>query len=387
MDTERFEDSPIGTLVPIRGVHDGREFEHYAVVPHPLPVSIDLSQSTWHAVTEAVHALGRLDSAGKGFPNPSRLTGPAIRSEAVSTSALEGTYTTLPQILESELLDEEPSRDVDEVLRFIRTAELGFELIKERPLSLHVIKTLHGRLMQGDPRCPEDEQGDFRKRQNFIGPLRASITESFFVPPPPGDQLLDGLDAWMTWIHDASDVPLIVRAALGHYQFEALHPFFDGNGRIGRLIVVLQLLEGGHLTVPLLEVSPYFEDRRDQYQEFLRDVSATGDFDSWVRFFVEGILAQSESGLKKIDALVALRDEMIETLRHGNVRGTAIQLAEELIGFPVVAPAQLGRRYEITYQAAQHAIKRLEEFGFLEKVGEGTRRQLYVAPRVLEIIG
>lgn len=387
MEVARFENSPIGSLVPIRGVHDREEFEHFAFVPRSLPRSVELSQATWSVVTEAVHVLGRLDSAGKGFPNPARLTRPAIRREAVSTSALEGTYTTLPQVLESELLEEEPvSRDVDEVLRFIRTAELGFELIKERPLSLHLIKTLHESLMETDPRCPEDERGVFRKRQNFIGPRRASITKSFFVPPPPGDQLLDRLENWIAWIHDASDIPLMVRAAIGHYQFETLHPFFDGNGRIGRLIIVLQFLEAGHLSVPLLEVSPYFEDRRDEYQEALRNVSASGDFDPWVRFFAEGVRVQSVRGLRNIDALISLRDEMIEALRKHNVRGTAIQLAEELIGFPVVAPAQLGRRYNITYQAAQHAIKRLEEFGFLRKVREDTRRQLYVAPRVFEIL-
>lgn len=227
----------------------------------------------------------------------------------MSTSALEGTYTTLLQVLESELLGDEPkSRDVAEVLRFVRTAELGFELIRERAISLNMIKTLHAMLMEDDPRCPADEKGDFRKRQNFIGPRRAGIVDSFFVPPPPGAAVQDAMDDWMTWIKKAN-FPILVRSAVGHYQFETIHPFFDGNGRIGRLLIVLQLIEEDRLSEPILEISSFLEDHRDEYVALLRSVSSTGDWDGWIGFFVEAVRAQSERGLAKVDALLNVREQ------------------------------------------------------------------------------
>lgn len=387
MDYELFKDSPVGTLVPISGTYGGKDFDHYAFVPNPLPESIELAQATWALVTDAMHALGRLDSAGKRLPNPRLVARPAIRREAVSTSALEGTYTTLPQVLESELLDDEPkSKDVDEVLRFVRAAELGYSLIRERPLTQSLIKTLHSQLMRSDPRCPEDEKGDYRKRQNFIGPRRAGIVDSYFVPPPPGDPVQDAMDDWINWTQP-SELPTLVGCAVGHYQFESIHPFFDGNGRIGRLLIVLQLLKEEKLAEPLLEISSYFEDHRDEYQELLRRVSATGDWDSWMEFFAVAVRVQSEQGLAKVDALLALRDSMVADLHDRKVRGVAVQIAEELVGSPIQMPARVAERLDISYQAAVNALERLEDVGILRRVEtRKKRRRLYAADAVLEVL-
>lgn len=386
MDVGQFEDSPVGTLVPITGTHEGKHFEHFAFRPHTLPDGLDLEGSTWGLLTDAMHALGRLDSAGKRLPNPRLVARPAIRKEAVSTSALEGTYTTLPQVLESELLEDQPkSRDVDEVLRFVRTAELGFAAIRERELSQSLIKTLHARLMEGDPRCPDDEKGDYRKRQNFIGPRRAGIVNSFFVPPPPGDAVQDAMDDWIEWIRKA-DLPVLVRCAVGHYQFETIHPFFDGNGRIGRLVIVLQLLEEEKLSEPLLEISSFLEEHRDEYQDLLRRVSADGDWNAWVQFFAEAVRVQSDQGLAKVDALLTVREEMVSLLHEKRVRGAAVQLAEDLISSPVQVPAQLARRLGITYQAALNSLERLTGLGILRQVEAKRRRRIYVSDAVLEIL-
>lgn len=386
MDLALFQDSPLGKLVPISGTHEGKHFEHFAFVPHALPLSPELMPTTWAAIGDAMHALGRLDSVGKRLPNPRLLARPAIRREAVSTSALEGTYTTLPQVLESELLEDEPkSRDVDEVLRFVRTAELGFEFIRDRPLSQSMIKTLHAQLMEDDPRCPEDEKGDFRKRQNFIGPRRAGIVDSFFVPPPPGDAVQDAMDDWIRWIREAP-FPIIVRSAVGHYQFETIHPFFDGNGRIGRLLIVLQMLEEDKLSEPILEISSFLEDHRDEYQALLRSVSSTGQWDGWVGFFAEAVRSQSEQGLAKVDALLSIREQMVSLLHENRVRGAAVQLAEELIGSPIQVPARAAERMGVTYQAAVNALERLVGLGILRRVRAKGRRRLYAADAVLEIL-
>lgn len=386
MDVRQFEHSPLGALVPISGTHEGRHFEHFAFRPHDLPARVELDATSWATLAEAMHALGRLDSAGKRLPNPRLVARPAIRREAVSTSALEGTYTTLPQVLESELVEGQPkSRDVDEVLRFVRTAELGFELIRERPISQSLIKTLHAQLMTEDPRCPDDEKGDYRKSQNFIGPRRAGIVNSHFVPPPPGGPVQDAMDDWTRWVRQA-DLPVLVRSAVGHYQFETIHPFFDGNGRIGRLLIVLQLLEEEKLSEPILEISTFFEDHRDEYRELLRRVSSTGDWNVWIGFFCEAVRSQSERGLTKVDALLTYRESMMALLHDNRIRGAAIQVADELIGSPIQVPSRVAERLGITYQAAVNSLDRLTSLGILRRVNTSSRKRLYAADQVLEIL-
>jgi len=388
MDVDRFRESPIGSLVPIRGTHEGQEFEHFAYLPERLLTEVQLNPSTWGLLMEAMHALGRLDDAGQRLPNPALVSRPTIRREAVQTSALEGTYTTLPQVLEAEALEEgerSHSSEVEEVRRFIRTAELAYGWIDERPLTESFLKDLHASLMKGDPKCPQDQQGVYRTRQNFIGPRRADIVKSHFVPPPPGDPVQDLMENWTEWIHDDS-VPLLIRVALGHYQFETIHPFFDGNGRIGRLLIVLELMEAGNLSFPLLEISSFFEDRADEYRGHLREVSATGDFEPWIAFFAEGVREESHEGLKKINELLEWKEVAISRLRDNKVRGTAIGLAERLIGAPVVVPARVAEDFNISYPAAVNAIERLEEFELLTRLKTDNRRRIYVAWGVLGIV-
>jgi Fic family protein len=385
MDAKRFRRSPIGQVVPIKGHHRGKEFSHFAFVPDPLPADIPIPTSSWTLLSEAAHAIGRLDGAGRRLPSPRLLARPAIRQEAVSTSALEGTYTTLPQVLQSELLEEEerPTRDVNEVLGYVRAAEMAFEMVQERSITLGMIKEIHSVLMRDDPECPEEEKGAFRERQNFIGPRDAGIEDSHFVPPPPDHRLRDGLEEWIEWIH-REEIPLLVRVATGHYQFETLHPFIDGNGRLGRLIAVLMLLEAGQLTVPLLNISPYLEQRRDEYQEKLREVSEAGDFVPWIEFFVGGLAHQATAAMDKADRLVALRESMVADLRAQKVRGIAIQIAEDLIGEPIVAASRLAKKYGVTYQAVVYAIDRLVGVQVLSPMEIRGGRKIYVAHRVLE---
>ena len=387
MEIERFKDSPVGTLVPIKGEHLGRPFSHFAFVPNDPPREVALSVPTLSALGEAAAAIGRLDGAGRRLPKPALLVRPTIRREAVSTSALEGTYTTLPEVMQSELFETEGThpRDVEEVLAYVRASEEGFAQMGEgKPLSLNLIRKLHGILVRNAPDIADPDKGEFRRRQNFVGPRDSRVEDSYFVPPPHGDVLTAGLHRWEEWIH-RGEIPLLVRVALGHYQFEALHPFVDGNGRIGRLIAVLMLLENGHLTVPLLSISPYLEARDDEYRQRLRDVSMTGDFDSWLLFFLLALKTSAEEGLEKSERLLALRDEMVAVLRGRKIRGLAIQATEDLIGSPVLTPSSMADRYDVTYQAAVYAIKSILKAGILERVEMGPRR-VYLAPRVLEIL-
>lgn len=387
MDIDRFKNSPVGSLAAINGRDaQGRDYDHFAYVPRSLPKDIKLSNRTWKTITEAGTAVGRLDGEGRRLPNPQRLARPAIRAEAVSTSALEGTYTTLPRVMQSELIEEEASSEDREVLDYVEAAEFGFDAITEgRPLSLNLIKGCHLRLMAHNPHCPPNEKGKLRQRQNFIGPAHARIEDSWFVPPPHGDILKEGLYDWEKWIHRHEELHVLVRMAVGHYQFETLHPFIDGNGRIGRLIAILMLLGEGMLSVPILNISPYLEARRTEYQDRLREVSATGDFDQWVAFFVEGVRVQAMAGLDKTNRLLEFQGDTIQKLRSRGIRGTAIQVAEDLIGYPIISPAWVRDSYEISYQSASSALQTLEKAGVVHQHRFKNNRIVYLADAVLGI--
>ena len=388
MEIDRFTGSPIGQLRRIQGQDAfGRDYDHFAYVPDPLPDEIPLSSETWDRLTSAGIALGRLDGEGRRLPNPSTLARPQIREEAVKSSALEGTYTTLPQVLQGELIREASSADVDEVLDHVRAAESGFQMIKDgRPLGINMIKEVHRILMASDRRCAPHEKGEIRDKQNFIGKRPDSeIADSWFVPPPPGDDLLEGVFAWEKWIHQDS-VNLLVRLAVGHYQFETLHPFVDGNGRIGRLIVIFLLLhEKDGLSVPLLNLSPHLEAHREEYQGHLRELSATGDFNPWVQFFAETVQIQSNAGVSKVEALLSLQKDMVLKLRANKIRGMAIQIAEDLIGYPVITPTDIRDRYNVSYQAASNAIGNLVNSGCLTPV-DIKKRKIYACMDVLSIV-
>ena len=387
MDLKRFRNSPIGTLVPVR-VHDGDTlYEHEAFVPAPLPARIDLSQEAWSLVTTASAAVARLDGAAHRLPNPYLLVRPSLVEEAVSTSALEGTYASIEDVLQAEFLDQaDMSAQTVEVRNYVLAAELGLELIKELPICHRLVRQVHATLMR-DARGDYAEAGEYRTRQNWIGPRRGSpITESSFVPPPPGEPLEQGLDDWEGWVNAESELATLVKVALGHYQFEALHPFIDGNGRVGRLIVVLTLIASGELKVPLLNISPYLEAHRDDYVDHLRAVSETGDFEPWLTFFAEAVRVQAERALIKADRLIETKDMIINELHQANVRGVALRIAEGLIGGPVITPTRAAELYGVTFQAANTAIGRLVDLGILREVTGRSYARLFTAPRIVEIV-
>jgi Fic family protein len=388
MDLSRFRNSPVGTLVPIRVVEADRVWDHEAYVPHPLPREIELSQETWSAVTEATAALARLDGAAHRLPNPYLLVRPALTKEAVSTSALEGTYAALEDVLQAELFDEsELSASTAEVRNYVLAAELGLELVKKLPISRRVTTEVHGRLMRGS-RGDHAEIGAFRRRQNWIGTRRRQpVTESLFVPPPAGDVLDKGLDAWERWVNDDTiTLPALIKVALGHYQFETLHPFIDGNGRVGRLLIVLTLVEGGDLRIPLLNVSPYFENARDEYIGHLRRISETGDFEPWVSFFAAAVQQQSEAALRRAEELVSVRDSIIDGLHQSNVRGVALRIAEDTVSNPFVTPSSAAQKFGVTYEAANSAVARLVAEGILREMTGRSYGRLFTAPRVVDVL-
>lgn len=379
--------SPIGGLVPITGTdgRTGRHYSYFAYLAEPLPTSVMLSGATWTQVAAAEAALARLDQAARQIPNPGLLREPALRREAQSTSALEGTFAPLEEVLESDLERRaELSLEVREILNYVVAAETAFAWVPERPLTIGLIEGLQQILMQGTPGEYSDT-GRIRDRHVFIGAKNAEIEEARFVPAPYGDQLRAAVESWVQWINGPpADMPAVVQAGLAHYQFETLHPFSDGNGRIGRLLIVLQFSRAV-IRDPLLVVSPWFEARREAYQDALLRLSQTGDWDQWINFFATGVAASATTTHSRIDGLISWRDDALLRVRNSGTSGVAERVAGELIGGPILRASQVARRHDVSHQAAMNALRRLAA---LEIVTERTRRGRisFTADPVLQLL-
>lgn len=388
MRAEDFEDSPTGRVVPIK-VPDSRRgvvLEHVAYVPNPLPDGVNLSLRTHKMISEAERAVGRLDSSAARLPRPELLIRPTLYKEAVSTSALEGTYAPLFDVLEADYIDVgRQSSEVREVRNYADAAREGMRLIVEEPIRFNLIKRLQSILVRGT-RGDGYDAGSLRSTFVFIGDPHSGLHGARFVPPPPGPELVRGIDDWDKWINRDDDIPLLARIALAHYQFETLHPFTDGNGRIGRLIMVLQLMDRGALQYPVLNLSPYLEPNKETYKDLLLEVSKTGDLDSWIQFFARGVREQAERACQRITKIVEFRTEMLEALRHERAKGIVLEIVDDLIGWPVITPTRAASLHSVTYPPANSAIQRLVGLGFLEEVTGRSYGRVFACRQVMNIV-
>ena len=388
MDVDRFKQSPVGRLEPIQG-HDSyqREYSHYAFVPVPTPSEISLSQATYKSVADAHLALGRLDFAVRRLPDPRLLVRPVLRREAQSTSELEGTYAALDEVLAADFIEESHrSAELREVMNYVVAAERALKLITRLPICVRVLCQLQKILVKGT-RGDMYDAGQLRQRQVFIGNSGLGIEQSRFVPVPAGDLLVEGMSDWEKWINSKDvDMPLVVKAAVAHYQFETLHPFSDGNGRLGRLVAILQMVEAGTLAYPVLNLSPWLQPRKDQYKDLLLEISATGDYDPWVRFFSTAVEAQADDMVGRIEDLLAVREEMLSIVRENKIRGFAVDVIEDLIGYSSITPSAAAKRHDVQYKTANDAIKRLERLGILIETTGAAYGRIFVCPRVREVL-
>ncbi len=387
MQIAQFNDSSTGKLVPITVEEGGRQVAHYAFAPDPLPELLDLEPRTWSAAVDAAHHLGRLDALARELlPNPMLVARPTIRREAVSTSVLEGTFAPAAEVLNSEIDENLPrSQAVTEVINFIRATEHALERRATLPIGTRFACELQHRLIAGTP--SEDWQtGKIRRTQVLIGPYEGcSVLEASYIPPP-ADLLSSGLSAWEKWIHAESELHPVIRVAAAHYQFEALHPFTDGNGRIGRLIAILQLIDYGLLTEPLINLSPYFEVRSDQYRHLLREISTRGAWDDWISFFCRALSTQAADAESRIRDLLGWREEALAMLRANRVKGVALVVTEKLIEFPSLTVKHISETHGVSSQAANNAVNRLVDLGVLEEVTGRSYNRVFHATAVFNIL-
>ena len=368
MDVEKFGNSQLGSLVEISGI-DGRfnrRYRHHAFNPAPLGPEPRLAGTTWHAIGDARAALARLDQASRQVPNAGIFRRPTLRREAQSTSALEGTFAPLEQVIGAEADSSARSKELTEVLNYVEAAESAIAMVEQgHPLNVGLLEGVH-RVLVRDTDAETLDAGRVRTVQVAIGSPTGAIEDARFVPMPPGVQLQAALSDLMSWTQDpGGPVDPLVAAAMTHYQFETIHPFNDGNGRIGRLLIVLQLMANGQVTDPLLSVSPWFEARRTEYQEQLAAVSASGDWNPWVAFFAQGVAASAIDTALRVDRMLAVKEKYHELLHANGVRGVIRDIADGFVSDQIVTIPMLARRYSRTPQAISAAVQNLVDLGIL----------------------
>jgi Fic family protein len=300
----------------------------------------------------------------------------------VASTRIEGTQAALAEVFDAEASDLPLGPDVEEVINYVTAMEAGLQRLADLPVSTRLIREMHGLILAG-VRGRERQPGELRTTQNWIGPPGATIETATFVPPPP-DRLGALLDDLERFVHEEPQTPPLVQAALLHYQFETIHPFLDGNGRLVRLLVVFFLVVRDRLPAPLLYLSPYFEARRQQYYDALQGVRERGDFDAWLALFLDAVCAQAADAVVRAERLTDLR-ERYRVLVQASTRGTANQVVDLAFESPVLTARVVERRFEITRPAALTALRQLAKLGVLVEVPAGPRGQLRW--RAEEILG
>jgi Fic family protein len=358
---------------------------YWAFVPAPLPPAIDMTPELLRALSDADRAIGELAGAGGWLPVPHILIDPFLRREAVLSSRIEGTIATVTDLALFEVdARASEARDAQEVLNYVRALELATDPRRTLPLSLRLIRDLHRTLMTG-VRGNVATPGEFRRSQNWIGPAGCLLNEATFVPPPV-DQMTPALHELEAYLHGDDSLPLLIRIALVHYQFEAIHPFLDGNGRIGRLLVSLLMQEWRLLPTPLLYLSAFFETRRDDYYRHLLSVSTHGTWDRWIRFFLEGVASQSRDVIDRARRLTELREDYHRRVQVSRASALLPRLVDHLFERPAITVTGAKEVLGITFRAASQNVQKLVAAGILHETTGRERNRIYVASEILDLL-
>jgi len=382
MRADAFRDSDFGFATRKPG--DRWSFVYYQ--PRHIPRELVLHSSTVTALAEASTELGRLDGLGQLVNDPGMLIGPFLTREALASSRIEGTNASLSEVLQAEAIHgTAPEReDVREVSNYLAATRLGMRLIEDLPITQRMIKDLHARLLQG-VRGEERMPGELRRSPVWVGGERDNPDTSRFVPPLP-EHLGDLLDDWERYVNEPPPAPILVRCALMHYQFETIHPFLDGNGRIGRVLVGMMLARENALRQPLLYLSGYLESNRDEYYNRLQGVRERADINGYLMFFLQATSAAARDAGKRASLLVSLRERFYAQSRLDRSRVTG--LIPLVFETPFLSTRRIESALRVTAQGARGLIHRAESYGWLKPAGSIGRggMSLFVCEPVLEIV-
>ena len=381
MKQEDFKNSTAGKCI--------RTISHpsyWAYVPNPLPPKIEVNWELASLVSKADIKLGELSGAGQLLSNPHLLISPFIRREAVMSSRIENTQSGLEDlfIFEADQTELSPMSDVKEIINYVRAMEHGIKRLEDLPISSRLICEIHGILMKG-VRGGHATPGLMRTSQNWIGSPGCTLMDATYVPPPVPEmkQCLSDLERY---IHSDAQEPALIQCALVHYQFEAIHPFVDGNGRIGRLLITFMLLEKKLLPQPLLYLSDFFERYRDEYYRLLLNVNQKGDWKAWITFFLNGVRQQSENALSTIQKLLDLQNRYRALTTGRRVPKIVNRLIDYLFASPVISISALSKVWEIPFPTVQRGVNYLIEKGILREITGGSRNRLFVADEIFNTI-
>lgn len=350
-----------------------------AFIPSSLPPipAIQIEDGIQHILTDANIALGRLDMMGYLVPNLEHVIAMYVRKEALLSSQIEGTQASLEDVFDFE--NNIPIRnveDVKDVVHYIKALNHGIERLETIPMSVRLIKEIHDILLTGT-RGKEKKPGEFRKSQNWIGFAGSTLMTANFVPPPP-NEAADAMSELEKYFHTHSDLPLLVNCALIHYQFETIHPFLDGNGRVGRLLITFFLRWKEALRFPLLYMSYYFKIHRQEYYDRLNLVRERGDFEQWVEFFLKGIVWTADSAMRTIKNIVELHEKNRKLVIEKKMPISAMALLDYLFEKPQVSVQTIAKYFKISSQGAAKLIKQFHQYEILKEITGRKRDKRYV---------
>ena len=371
----------------LKGRHRAGRYEpqatgYRAFIPAPLPpdppITIDNEMQT--LLSRADRALGRLDGSIQTLPNPDLFILMYMRKEAVLSSQIEGTQASLTDLLEAEakVLRSEHPGDVEEVANYVAAMNLGLERLQELPLSIRLIREIHERLLRGT-RGEMRQPGEIRRTQNWIGPEGCTLSDATFVPPPP-QAVIGALGDLEVFLHRNRSLPTLIEVGLAHAQFETIHPFFDGNGRVGRLLITFVLCEREVLIRPVLYLSSYFKEHRQHYYDLLQATRDRGDWEAWLKFFLTGVAQVSNNATEMARRIVDLREahRALCLAELGRVAGGGLAVLETLFEQPIIDVNSVARLIDVSYPNANTLVQKLVGLGLLTEITGQARNRRYL---------
>jgi Fic family protein len=368
-----------------RAVKTPAPASYAAFMPGRLPREIALTIDTVLKLSEADAALGRLAGSGRLLPNPHLLVNAYITREAVSSSRIEGTQASVTEVFDAAVTGEAKRDDIREVSNYVLALQHGVRRLEEDdfPISLRLMKEMH-KILLSSVRGQDKTPGEFRVSQNWINSPDNRPSTATFVPPPV-DEMWRALDDWEKYLHDqAPRLPLLIRCALLHYQFETIHPFLDGNGRLGRLFIVLYLMDRGRMPAPLLYLSGYFDQRKSDYYDRLQHVRERGEITEWLQFFLDGVAVQAADAVDRAEQLSDLRESYRIKLRGGS---RAHEVVDLLFANPILTVRYVQEQLGVSQPGATNLLRRLAQADIVQEVGSGSGvRHRWFASEVLKVL-
>lgn len=363
------------------GIYMSQATGYKAFNPNPLPPDppIVIDEELLELLSRADRALGRLDGSTEALPNPDLFVMMYVRKEAVLSSQIEGTQASLADVLELEakVLDPQNPTDASEIVNYVNALNYGIKRLDELPLSLRLLCEIHAKLMDGT-RGQELSPGEFRRSQNWIGPKGSNLNNARFIPPAPED-MKTALGEWEKFLHDERPLPLLLKIGLAHAQFETIHPFLDGNGRIGRLMITFLLCERKALMRPLLYLSHYFKLNRTEYYDRLQAVRDKGDWEGWLRFFLTGVATVANEATDVARRIVVLREEQRLRIQKtfGRSTGDGLRLHDQLFDYPFVSVQFVQSLADKDFNGANRLIKLMIDARILKEISGRSRRRVF----------